>query len=175
VKPLAALTPEEIAPLLAASVATMRAEVRALGDGARWQPAPGEWSVNECIGHLIEADRRGFAGRIREILSGDEVVLTRWDPPVVAAARHDNDVDPLELVEAFAAQRSEAIALVRSLSVADLARVGIHPEIGPLRLDEVLAEWPHHDRSHVRQALAVTQARVWAQMGATQRFSEPAG
>jgi hypothetical protein len=172
---MAALPPDEIAPLLAASVATMRAEIRALGEGARWRPAAGQWSVNECLGHLIEADQRGFAGRIREILAGDRVVLTRWDPPEVAAARHDNDADPIELVEAFAVGRSAAIALVRSLSAGDLARVGIHPEIGPLRVDEILAEWPHHDRAHVRQALAVTQARVWAQMGATQRFSEPAG
>jgi DinB superfamily len=170
-----ALTPEQIAPLLAATVASLRAEVRALGDEARWQPADGEWSVNECLGHLIEADRRGFAGRIREILAGDEVVLTRWDPPAIAAARHDNEADPIELVEAFAVQRSEGIGLVRSLSAADLARVGLHPEIGPLRVDEILAEWPFHDRSHVRQALAVSQSRLWPQMGATQRFSEPAG
>ena len=169
------LTPGEIAPLLAATVATVRAEVRAVGEGARWQPAEGEWSVNECLGHLIEADRRGFAGRIREILSGDDVVLTQWDPPAIAAARHDNDADPIELVEAFATERSDGIALVRSLSATDLARVGIHPEIGPLRVDEILAEWPHHDRSHVRQALAVTQARIWPQMGAARRFSEPAG
>jgi len=172
---LSALSPDEIAPLLAASVATLRAEVRALGELARWSPAEGEWSVNECIGHLIEADRRGFAVRIREILGGDQVVLTRWDPPVVAAARHDNEADPIELVEAFATARSEGIALVRSLSAADLVRFGIHPVIGPLRVDEILAEWPHHDRSHVRQALAVSQSRIWPQMGATQRFSEPAG
>ena len=166
------LTPDEIAPLLAASVATLRAEVRALGSEARWQPAEGEWSVNECIGHLIEADRRGYAGRIREILAGDQVVLAIWDPPVVAAARRDNDADPIELVEMFATQRSEGIALVRSLSALDLARVGIHPAIGPLRVDEILAGWPHHDRNHVRQALAVSQFRLWPQMGASRRFSE---
>ena len=169
------LGPGEIAPLLAATVATLRAEVRALAGEARRQPSEGEWSVCECVGHLIEADRRGFAGRIREILAADRPVLTRWDPPVVAAGRHDNEADPIELVEQFAAGRSEAIALVRSLSATDLARVGIHPEIGPLRVDEILAQWPFHDRSHVRQALAVSQARLWPQMGATQRFSEPAG
>lgn len=169
------LTPDEIAPLLAASVAALRAEVRALGERARWRPAEGEWSVNECIGHLIEADRRGFAGRIREILAGDQVVLRRWDPPEVAAARHDDEADPIALVESFAVARSEGIALVRSLSPADLARVGIHPVIGPLRVDEILAGWPFHDRNHVRQALAVSQSRLWPQMGANQRLSEPAG
>ena len=54
-----------IADLLAASAATVVAELRALGAEGGWRPAPGEWSANECVGHLIEAERRGFAGRIR--------------------------------------------------------------------------------------------------------------
>ena len=92
---------------------------------------------------------------------------------MLAETRRDQEADPLELVEAFAARRSSGIALVRSLSEADLGRVGIHPVIGPIRVDELLAEWVHHDRNHVRQALAVTQARIWPQMGATRRFSDP--
>ena len=163
----------QVAPLLAATVATLRAEVRGLGLESRWRPAPGEWSVNECVGHLFEADERGFAGRIRTILEADRPVLVVWDPPVVAESRRDHEADPLELVEAFAARRSSGIALVRSLSEADLERIGIHPAIGPIRIDELLAEWVHHDRNHVRQALAVTQSRIWPQMGATRRFSDP--
>ncbi len=93
----------------------------------------------------------------------------------MAAERHDDEADPIALVEAFAARRSQGIALVRSLSAADLGRIGVHPEVGPLRVDEILAEWVHHDRSHVRQALAVSQARIWPQMGATRRFSQPQG
>src|SRR5476649_358975 len=101
------LTPDEIAPLLAATVATLRAEVRGLGFEARWRPAPGEWSVNECVGHLMEADARGFAGRIRAIVAQDGVELVSWDPTVVAAARHDDEADPIELVEAFAVRRRD--------------------------------------------------------------------
>ena len=48
----------------------------------------------------------------------------------------------------------------------------MHPDIGPLRVDELLAEWVHHDRNHVRQLLAVTQERVWGQMGNARRFGE---
>jgi hypothetical protein len=33
-----------------------------------WHPAPGEWCVKECLGHIIEADRRGFSHRIRDVL-----------------------------------------------------------------------------------------------------------
>ena len=47
----------------------------------------------------------------------------------------------------------------------------MHPEVGPLRVDELLGEWVHHDRNHIRQMLAVTQARVWDQMGNARRFS----
>jgi hypothetical protein len=172
---VSALTPDQIAPLLAATVATLRAEVRGLGFEARWRPAPGEWSVNECVGHLLESEARGFAGRIRAIMKVDGVQLVSWDPAVVAAARHDEEADPLELVEAFASQRSEGIGLVRSLAPADLGRIGLHPRFGPLRIDEILGQWVHHDRNHVRQALAVTQALVWEQMGATRQLSEPAG
>ena len=65
-----ALPPARIADLLAASAATVVAELVALGDEGGWRPEPGEWSANECVGHLIEAERRGFAGRIRPILAG---------------------------------------------------------------------------------------------------------
>jgi len=53
----------------------------------------GEWSANECAGHLIEPERRGFAGRIRRILVADRpdipADLEGWDPPAVAEARRD--------------------------------------------------------------------------------------
>lgn len=40
-----------------------------------------------------------------------------------------------------------------------------------LRVRDLLQEWVHHDRNHVRQALANVQAYVWPAMGNTQRFS----
>lgn len=174
-----ALAPATIADLLGAAATTVSAELAALGKpAAGWRPAPGEWSANECVGHLIEAERRGFAGRIRRILDaarGDEPFLPPdlelWDPPAVAEARRDHLREPAELADEFVALRADGIALVRSLAAADLDRFGNHPEVGPLRVDELLGEWVHHDRNHVRQLLAVTQARVWGQMGNARRFS----
>jgi hypothetical protein len=170
-----AFSPARIADLLAASAATVVVELVSLGDDGGWRPDPGEWSANECVGHLIEAERRGFAGRIRRILAGDRPAipadLEDWDPPAVAEARRDDLRPAAELAAEFQALRADGVALVRSLGLADMPRVGIHPAVGPLRVDELLGEWVHHDRYHIRQMLAVTQARVWAQMGNARRFS----
>jgi len=76
-----------------------------------------------------------------------------------------------ELAAEFAELRASSVELVRGLRATDLDRVGMHPDVGPLRVDELLGEWVHHDRNHVRQMLAVTQARVWDQMGNARRFS----
>jgi hypothetical protein len=168
------LSTATIADLLVASGATVVAELIALGDAGGWRPEPGEWSANECAGHLIEAERRGFAGRIRRILDGAPGVpatLEGWDPPAVAEARRDHLRAAAELGAEFEALRSGSVELVRALRSGDLDRAGIHPEVGPLRVDELLGEWVHHDRNHVRQMLAVTQARVWGQMGNARRFS----
>jgi hypothetical protein len=173
-----ALEPGTIADLLEATATTVSAELLALGSDAGWRPAPGDWCANECVGHLIEAERRGFAGRIRTILAaaGDDRPflppdLESWDPPAVAEARRDHLREPRALSEEFAALRTDGVELVRSLSDTDLPRWGTHPQVGPLRVDELLGEWVHHDRNHVRQLLAVTQARVWGQMGNARRFS----
>jgi hypothetical protein len=169
-----ALPPGRIADLLAVSGSTVVAELIALGDAGGWRPEPDEWSANECVGHLIEAERRGFAGRIRRILAGERDVsieLEGWDPPAVAEARRDHLKVATDLAEEFDILRADGVRLVRGLAPADLERFGLHPDVGPLRVDELLGEWVHHDRNHVRQMLAVTQARVWGQMGNARRFS----
>jgi DinB superfamily len=138
-----------------------------------WHPAPGEWCVKEVIGHLIEAERRGFAGRIRVILAADAPELERWEPADVARARGDCAKPAAALLDELAAMRHDSAALVRGLRAADLDRIGRHPTVGPLRVGDLLQEWVHHDRNHVRQALANVQAYVWPAMGNAQRFSQP--
>jgi hypothetical protein len=166
------LASAEVARLLPATVALLRAELAALPERVlAWHPAPGEWCVNEVIGHLIEAERRGFAGRIRIILGADTPALERWDPPVVAAARQDCAKPAATLLAELAALREESASLVGRLLAADLERAGRHPSVGLLRVRDLLQECVHHDRNHVRQALANVQAYVWPTMGNAQKFA----
>jgi DinB family protein len=170
-----ALAPPDVAALLDAAMATIRAECRALPEPvARWHPAPGEWCVKEVVGHLIETERRGFAGRIRLILSAESPALAPWDQVAVARERRDCARELGALVEELAALRRDSVRQVGALTARDLERGGAHGTVGVLRVNDLLHEWVHHDRNHVRQILANVQAFVWPAMGNAQRFSAPA-
>ena len=168
------LDPYRIADLIGASAAIVETEMRALGDDlCRWRPAPGEWCANEVVGHLVEADLRGFTGRIRTLLAEDDPAFEGWDQPAVAAGRGDCAKPSERLLDEFMELRTEGVALVRGLTKAQLKRAGRHGVVGRLTVADIAAEWIHHDRNHIRQLLAIGQAAAWPQMGNARRFSDP--
>jgi len=171
---LAPLAPAQVAAFLAAARDHVVQELTAMSDVvAGWRPAPGEWSANECVGHLIEADRRGFAGRIRRILEEDGIAEAGWDQIAVAASRRDWERPVAAVIEEFATGRDEGIALVTALRPSDLDRHAVHAAVGRVTVRDLLQEWVFHDRNHIRQLLANAQARAWPRMGNTQRFTRP--
>lgn len=168
----AELAPSAVAEYLEATAALVEAELRALGEEARWHPAPMEWCANEVLGHIVEAERRGFAGRIRRILAEEDPSFEPWDQDAVARERADCQGDPAAIRAEFAALRAESVTLVRGLRPDQLGRSGTHRRVGRLAVRDLLHEWVHHDRNHTRQLLANVQARVWPHMANAQRFAE---
>jgi hypothetical protein len=168
------LTPPEIAGLLRAAASALRDETRAQPERVlAWHPAPGEWCVKEVLGHLVETERRGFAGRIRTILAADRPRLEAWDQAGVARARGDCARALDVLLDEFLALREDSVHLVESLAPPDLARGGDHSTVGFLTVGDLLNEWVHHDRNHQGQITANVQAYVWPWMGNARRFSHP--
>jgi DinB family protein len=166
------LTPEQVAGLLRAHAAQVQAEMEALPDAAlAWHPEVGEWCVNEVVGHIIEAERRGFAGRIRTLLDQDSPRFAAWDQKAVAAARGDCGRSPGEVLGEYLALRESSVRLVAGLSADQLDRSGEHERVGRLSVRDLMHEWIHHDRNHLRQLLANTQAYVWPSMRNAQLFS----
>jgi hypothetical protein len=140
-------------------------------DVAAWHPAPGEWCARECLGHLVEAERRGFNGRIRQILADNEPALASWDQQAVQRGRGDCLKPTADIVEEFHRIRRDSVELVSGLTAADLHRGGTHTAVGYITVSDLLHEWLHHDRNHFRQLQANVQAYVWPTMGNCQRFS----
>ena len=160
--------------MLQSAAATIHAELSVLpAPVLAGHPAPGEWCAKEVLGHLIETEQRGFAGRIRIILKGDSPRLEGWDQEAVARDRKDCDRDWASLWDEFSRLRTESASLVAGLRPADLPRGGQHPKVGVLTVADLLHEWVHHDRNHIRQMLANVQSFAWPHMGNAQRFSLP--
>lgn len=165
------MTPAEVADVLEYSGGAYAGALRSIPPAvASWRPAEGEWCVNECVGHIIEAEKHGFAGRIRTILAADNPALQRWHQASVAESRHDCERSPQDLLEEFEPLRRDSLELIRSLRPQDLIRAGTHPAVGQLTVGDLLHEWVHHDGNHLRQALANVQAYVFPNMGNAQRF-----
>jgi DinB superfamily len=148
---LEALGDDDPAVAQAATPARIRALIAAAGDDLRTRPEPSEWSVLECIGHVVDAELV-CAGRYRWIVAHDEPELVGYDQDLwVDALRHrDDDVD--ELVGLFESLRAANLALWRRSSAAEKARVGLHRERGPESYDLTFRLLAGHDRVHLDQA-----------------------
>ena len=150
----------------------MRVECTGLSPAVlRWHPAPGEWCVLEVIGHLIEAEERGFAGRVRTLLAEADPLFRSWDQNAVARERRDCEKDPASLLAEWTRLRG-GTAVVEALRPEDLARSGRHPTVGRLSIADFWRSGSTttaitSDRSWP------TCKRVWPHMGNAQRFSRP--
>lgn len=164
------LAPDQVASYLESTCALIEAELKALGDDAGWHQAPGEWCAREVVGHLIEAEKRGFSGRIRIILANDQPQLQAWDQDEVEKQRNDCARVTDSLWMEFMGLRHDSVNLVRSLGAGDLDRTGVHPKAGELKVRWLLQEWIHHDRNHTKQLLSIAMERVWPHVGNAQKF-----
>jgi len=168
------MTAGEVADLLDSSGQAFASTLNALPPGvASWHPAPGEWCVNEVVGHVIVTEKNGFGGRIRVILGADEPDLPKYDRDGLQKTRDDCARDPKALAQEMLEVRGQSLELIRSLRPEQIQRGGLHPDVGRLTVDDLLHEWVHHDGNHLRQALANVQAYVWPNMGNARRFSRP--
>ncbi len=148
---LAALGGDDPAAAQAEMAPALRALVAEAGPFLRTPPEPGEWSVLECIGHIVDGELV-VAGRYRWILAHDEPDLVGYDQALwVERLRHKDD-EVGELLGLFEAVRASNNALWSRLSAADRARVGMHRERGPESLDLTFRLAAGHDRVHLAQA-----------------------
>lgn len=171
VEPVKEFAPAALARLLRANAAALSALVEGLAPAQlSWRPAADAWCINEVVGHLIEADERGYAGRIRRILSEENPHFVTWDQPAVARARGDDRRDGLALLAEFRALRDDGARLVEELDVAALDRSGEHPVVGRLTIRDLIHEWVYHDLDHLAQVYAIVKAQLWPHMGHARRF-----
>lgn len=141
--------------------ALIRALVADAGDDVRTRPAPREWSVYECIGHIAD-DELVVGARYRWILSHDEPEIAPFDQDLFVDRLHTESTETIdELIEVFEALRRANLRLWQSSSEADRVRLGMHAERGPESYGLNFYLIGGHDHVHLDQARrALEQVRA---------------
>ena len=149
---LGLLGDDDPAVVAAGTTARLRTLVADAGDRLRVRPAPSEWSVLECIGHMVDGELV-VSGRMRWILAEDEPDIVGYDQDRwVAALQAGRDDDPAALIDLFDALRRSNLRLWTSTPDAARARVGVHRERGAESYDLTWRLLMGHDRFHLGQA-----------------------
>jgi hypothetical protein len=121
------------------------------GEDLRTPPAPGEWSVLGCLGHIVDAEVV-MSARYRFIVAHDEPPLVGYDQDLWVSRLGHERADPGELLDLFEALRIANVAMWRASTANERARVGVHAERGPESYDLSFRMIGGHDRVHIGQA-----------------------
>lgn len=124
------------------------------------------WSPFDVVGHLIHGDRTDWIPRMEIILSGGpDRKFEPFDRFAQFEASKGKNIR--QLLDEFQSLRSNNLRILKSknLDTRELAKTGIHPEFGEVRLDQLLATWTTHDLSHIAQIARVMARQYTREVG----------
>jgi len=121
----------------------------------------GTWSAYDILGHFIHGEHTDWIPRARIILSDRE---DKTFEPFDRYAQFDQSQGKTlaELLDTFAKLRAENLAALRgfALDADDYIKPGVHPELGPVNLGQLLSTWVVHDLNHLAH-IAQVMARQY--------------
>ena len=113
---------------------------------------PEDWGPYDIVGHLIHGEETDWIPRAEIILAQSE---NRTFVPFDRVAQFERSKGKSldDLLTEFAYLRNVNLeTLVRwQLTPEQLALRGIHPELGEVTLEQLLATWVVHDLNHISQ------------------------
>lgn len=136
---------------------TLRALLGGVADPwARATEGPETFSPFDVVGHLIDGEETDWIPRARIILA--QGANPAFEPYDRFRHRTRNVGRTLaSLLEEFARLRAANLELLRSwrLTAAELELTALHPSLGRVTLQELLASWVVHDLGHLAQVARV--------------------
>lgn len=110
------------------------------------------WTVIEVVAHLIVCEETNWLPRIKIILSNDNdksfVPVDQFVHVEIAKNSSLND-----LIGDFKRLRVNGINELTALSLqeSDFKKSAIHPKLGEVNLQQLIATWATHDLTHIAQ------------------------
>jgi hypothetical protein len=113
---------------------------------------PESFSPIDVVGHLILADKTDWMLRVQMILDhGDTQPFEPFDRFAFQDLIAGKSI--AALLDDFAAARRESLHTLTTLNLKEhqFDLPGLHPDLGPVTLGNLLATWVVHDLGHISQ------------------------
>jgi len=120
----------------------------------------GGWTVRQVTHHVTDAHINAYV-RTRLALTEHNPTIKPFDQnqwSELTDARQQPVATSLALIDAL---HQRWVTLLRSLTPADFARPFVHPESGPLTVDQLVAEYAWEGQHHVAQITSLRQRAGW--------------
>ncbi|HZR30374.1 MAG TPA: DinB family protein [Terriglobales bacterium] len=180
---MAPIAPEEVKPMqpeiISESVEVLKRTPKALTAMLSGLPdvwlhcneGESTWSAYDVIGHLIHGELTDWIPRLQIILkSGESRPFTPFDRSAQFKASQGKSMK--QLLREFAKLRRKNLAVLTRLKLtsADLKLRGMHPELGPVTLGQLISTWVVHDMTHINQISRVLAKRFNEEVGPWQAY-----
>jgi hypothetical protein len=129
------------------------------------------WSPFDVIGHYIHAEETDWIPRAEIILQqGKNKTFEPFDR--FAQFEISKGKTLAELLETFAELRRKNLQILQSwnLSREQLQLKGVHPELGEVNLEQLLATWVVHDLTHIRQIVQILAKKYGENVGVWREY-----
>ena len=146
---------------IAATPANLRAAVRGLDDAQLDTPyRPDGWTVRQVVHHVPDSHANAYI-RFKWTLTEDTPTIKAYDEAAWAKL-DDSRTTPIETsLTMLEMLHDRWVRLLESIPARDYSRKLIHPENGPMTLDDVLATYHWHGRHHVAHIVNLRKRSGW--------------
>ncbi|HEY8560075.1 MAG TPA: DinB family protein [Pyrinomonadaceae bacterium] len=130
-----------------------------------------DWSPYDVVGHYIHGEEADWIPRAEIILRrGENSTFEPFDRLAMFEKSEGKTLS--ELLETFAARRRASLEALKSwnLTDAELQLKGVHPELGAVTLEQLIATWVVHDLTHIRQIVAFLAKKYSSNVGAWKEY-----
>jgi hypothetical protein len=136
-----------------------------------WKPSTERWSISEVLAHLVDVETRNLRHRVRKIAQEDNPTFPSYDQMEEYGKGTYSGKDGREQLERFFQEREQSLAFLDQLPAPAWDRKGRHPEVGEIRLSQVVNLWAFHDLGHTKQIAELYRAQAfWEGIGSLQVY-----
>ena len=130
-----------------------------------------DWSPYDVIGHLINCEETDWISRAEVILAqSDDRQFAPFDRFGQFEKYRDQTLN--ELLAEFTNARNAGLETIArwELTPEKLALRGVHPDLGEVTLEQLLATWVVHDLTHTRQIVTYMAKKYSDAVGPWKEF-----